>query len=430
MASLAKFVSVAVSRSGGDTEANPLWYMANVFPSEAEFHSFTSLIRPSFSEKMGKGYTEMQWAPIDSSREDFIGEFQPVVYSAFSNSGYSINELSDIGNLVTALRNDEDGTQLDSRAEKVARLAKTLNPIMVSTWLDVAPTLFGITASSSKFETEAKLAQVTMETAICLYGAIFRERDLSNDIRSQAVDDINALLGYMSPYLPRSSESGDPELEDFTRALSLSYCELTSMTALASQCDIKNASKSRATLKLKQFKALSTQLSRVREYVAEALNGELKSVSHPMGYSLTSTAYAALLPTIWSLVNFQSDNGDSDLSTNIRMACIKHATRTSSKSAVKRPATLFVGMLLMLYGFRGSPLGRQKILMSEEIDAFREWYQQLPKVLWELGVSDPSLTEVVLSQFLLNFIVIGVSRLFCGYYYESASEARRYWILV
>lgn len=33
-------------------------------------------------------------------------------------------------------------------------------------------------------------------------------------------------------------------------------------------------------------------------------------------------------------------------------------------------------------------------VIPEEITRLRDWYQQLPKVLWEAGANDPNLAEV------------------------------------
>lgn len=130
-------------------------------------------------------------------------------------------------------------------------------------------------------------------------------------------------------------------------------------------------------------------------------------------------AYMALLPTIWSLLNQPSPNA-RQISSNVLRAMLEHATKTSSKSAVKKPTLEFVARLVLvslsLVKFclqrlsylhlkleterqyqGGLRVGRN----SEETEKFGEWVVHLPKVLWELGSSNLSTTEVIL-RFLLR----------------------------
>ena len=105
-------------------DATSLWYMANIFPSEEAFFSFSSLIRPSLVDKAGRGYIEMEWTAVESSKEDFIGAYEATTYQGLSSMEYSTNELSDIGHLMNALRCNEDGVQpsksrSDTQVEKV-----------------------------------------------------------------------------------------------------------------------------------------------------------------------------------------------------------------------------------------------------------------------------------------------------------------------
>jgi pre-rRNA-processing protein IPI1 len=61
------------------------------------------------------------------------------------------------------------------------RLAHTLHPILVSTWLDVAPSVF--VADASGDEISAQLAISVAQIAGCLYGTIFRDTDLVRSMR-------------------------------------------------------------------------------------------------------------------------------------------------------------------------------------------------------------------------------------------------------
>ena len=56
------------------------------------------------------------------------------------------------------------------------RLAHTLHPILVSTWLDVAPSVFVADRSGDNLNSE--LAISIVQIAGSLYGTIFRDVDL------------------------------------------------------------------------------------------------------------------------------------------------------------------------------------------------------------------------------------------------------------
>lgn len=87
----------------------------------------------------------------------------------------------------------------------------------------------------------------------------------------------------------------------------------------------------------------STIGKRVTEFVLGCLRGEIRSNLQPMGQLLTSSAYAALLPTVWSLIN-----DPTGASAQILEATVTHGMRTPSASAVKVDSITFVGKLLLV----------------------------------------------------------------------------------
>ncbi|KAF8576820.1 hypothetical protein K439DRAFT_1397060 [Ramaria rubella] len=400
LSSLACFLHSAISpfssslSSTKHESTTTTWYMASSFSSHSEFNFFCSLIHPHHSANSNGSIHEVEWCNFVSRPNSgaFIGTFDYAVDWVI-DSCFSLSELGEIDQAVDNLTTTSaPASQPYSTSSRVARLAHTLHPILVSTWLDVASNVFGVGASRS--EVDAQLAISVSRIAGCLYGTIFRDTDMPIDARTTAFNDITALLGYMAVYLPSISESGEIQSEEFSRDLSFAYCELTSLAVLASEFDaVKINSKNHATSQAKRNKALSIQIDQVGEYVVKALDGELRSASHPLGYSLTASAYTMLLPTVWSLLKYQ----DAAENATILSSCINHAIRTSSKSATKRPAIQFVGMLALLHSEHETPI---TVLKSDELGQFRDWFQQLPKVLWEVGIGDPPLSEIILRLLL------------------------------
>ncbi|KAF8519064.1 hypothetical protein JB92DRAFT_2900438 [Gautieria morchelliformis] len=410
LSSLSSFLRKAISSPLSQSEsASVFWFMASSFTTHTEFLSFCSLIHPRHDLVAGSSTNETEWSHTirQFNPEDFVGVFDCALGSRVSNE-FSLSELGGVGQAVDMLKSDFASTsQSSSTTSRMARLAHTLHPILVSTWLDVAPSVF--VADASGDETSALLAISVAQIAGCLYGTIFRDVDLAGDVRSIAFNDLTALLGYMSTYLPCISQTGKTQSEEVSRDLSFAYCELTSLAVLASQYYSTNAileTNPSAKPEPKQTKALSIQADRVGEYVVKALEGELKTVSQPLGHSLTASAYTMLLPTIWSFLRYQSTVESVAISSRIRLACINHALRVSSKSGAKGVATQFIGLMVLLHSQRNSHM----TLTANELERFRGWIQQLPKVLWEVGGRDPSLTETILR--ILLHIALRRSALF------------------
>ena len=80
------------------------------------------------------------------------------------------------------------------------------------------------------------------------------------------------------------------------------------------------------------------------------LRGEMSASSGlqpAISRSIGPSAYTALLPTIWALIDgevLENSNPNEDVFT----AVLEHATRASSTSAVKRHTVEFVGRILLV----------------------------------------------------------------------------------
>lgn len=93
--------------------------------------------------------------------------------------------------------------------------------------------------------------------------------------------------------------------------------------------------------------ALSMQTLRVSEYVIQLLHGD--TVSLQLRRSLTSTAYLALLPTVWALINTTASS-HQEMSVSVLEATLEHAFKTPSKSALKKHTIGFVARIVLVSG--------------------------------------------------------------------------------
>lgn len=151
------------------------------------------------------------------------------------------------------------------------------------------------------------------------------------------------------PFRPSAVSTREIKVEQSFQELNIIYCELISLLVLISHNRPvgKSRGKARATTHSKSDGALSIQAQRVSDYVTELLRGEPVGGSSQLGQPLSSEAYVALLPTIWSLVNQGSPNESSTVD-GIILATLNHAIKTSSKSAVKSSTVEFVARIVLV----------------------------------------------------------------------------------
>jgi pre-rRNA-processing protein IPI1 len=264
-------------------------------------------------------------------------------------------------------------------------LARTLHSTLISTFLDCAPSVFS--PNGKVDETQAKLIVAVAEIARHLYGAILQSTsdtvcrsllgnccliDMSKDSerRAGACADLKSILGYMAPYFPfklngsreiKVDEKVIPwrfphpefiyQAEQIFQSLNLIYCELTSLLILTS--DTASIRRDKRTVQGQEGSknSLQSQTERVSDYVVELLNGASLSTSQ-LGRPLTQSAYTALLPTIWSLINNANPNL-RDVSSDVLQATIDHASRVSSKAASKQVTVEFIARIILVSRFVG-----------------------------------------------------------------------------
>ncbi|KAJ7103428.1 hypothetical protein B0H15DRAFT_812209 [Mycena belliarum] len=395
--SLSTFLRHAVSSSSHNARENSksppvssidTWYLASWFLTPEAYGVFDRLLRPRHFPP-GNSVTQKTWqSEADLECE---GDVLSQNYFLASSSGgaWTLQQLSDsVGNTVK-----EDGHE----STFVRHLARTLHSTLISTFLDCAPSVFS--PNGKVDETQAKLILAVAEITRHLYGAILQSTsDRDSERRSASCADIKSILGYMSPYFPfQLNGAREIKAEQIFQALNLIYCELTSLLILTAEVAPARRDKRATQAQPGSKNALQVQTERVSDYVVQLLNGESLSNSQ-LGRPLTQSAYAALLPTIWSLIS-NVDPNLSDVSTDVLQATIAHASRTSSKSALKQTTVEFMARVVLLDTepqFRGHPTFGSNI--AEKV---AEWLCHLPKCLWEIGSTNLAATEIIL-RFLIN----------------------------
>lgn len=271
-------------------------------------------------------------------------------------------------------------------------LAATLQPTLLSTFLDCAPAAFS--PAGNPPENELQMALVISQIARSLYSSLLQVRSdcldnvwsnvsylQSNGGGGKDAENLTAILGYMSPYFPFSTSGGLAsakrdikvisccytmsqinsrlwQVESTFETLNLIYCEMTSLLVLASASPAPSISRRAATTRnnakkpapsaLAQSGGTPLQVDRVKAYVTQLLRGELPRGSNTqttLPHPISHTSYSALLPAIWALISTPSQGQHPD---ELLIALIDHALKASSGSGVKKDTVQLVGLLALV----------------------------------------------------------------------------------
>jgi len=123
--------------------------------------------------------------------------------------------------------------------------------------------------------------------------------------------------------------------------------------------------------------------------------------------SLSRTAYADLLPVLWSLLSLSPQGSCPECGISceaagsvarVWSAVLEHCFGAPPTSRVKRLAVEFVASIILLQSDR-QYIGPFRVGQS----VVDEWMEGLPRLLWDIGSKDPSCTQLVLRVLLTVF---------------------------
>ncbi|KAG6888689.1 hypothetical protein C0995_006679 [Termitomyces sp. Mi166 len=392
---------LSTSASRHSSSSLNTWFLLPSFARPRDYYSFEQILQGSQSSTRN----HCQWREIvdpEDNEDNFPGTFTAADTPTVSDD-FNLQKLVDISNVIGPSESDAVN---DRGAELIVRLARTLQSTLIATFLDCAPSIFMPGGNPS--ETQVQLVLAVGQIARTLYGVIL-QASVSSKMKNAASDDLNTLLGYMTPYFPFTSGTKDVKVGQAFQDLNLIFSELTSLLVLTTNVEISRLTRRRKARQINSWvpgnkfhNSLSIQTQRVSTYILRLLDGEPVSGSQ-LGRTLAPAAYVSLLPAIWALLN---DNGSAHHESNdsaILNAVISHSMKTSSKSALKRLTIEFVARLILLstdpryhghFRLDHDPSGTAKV---------QEWVSHLPQPLWEIGASNFPVSEII-TRFLLRII--------------------------
>ncbi|RPD64943.1 hypothetical protein L227DRAFT_591208 [Lentinus tigrinus ALCF2SS1-6] len=416
--SLASFLSHAITsawhnqesaEASSSTVTTPAWYFSSSFASSNAFDAFDTLLHPVTSAEGSRQPTRTWHDDVSPEEDGFVGTFPLASWAP--SAAWTIADLNHIDVAISTLNGGRVDQGTSTEVACAVQLAKTVHSILVSTFLDCAPSVFS--PSSGPPDVELQMVLVVCRICRSLYGRILQDYAETNTSHQSAEADLQSILSYLSPYFPftvtgPSTMKRDIRTEQAFQDLNLIFCELSSFLLLASQRHPPPQPMANGKVRLGKSKRTGVtpgsmsavqarQIERISMYIAQLLQGQAPSgtVQSSIPRPVTPQAYIALLPTIWSLLNSQIPEL-AEASESMFAVVLEHATRASSTSVVKRHTVDFIGRLILLDG-EAEYTGTFRAGTSEDQDTkLQEWILQLPKALWELGGNHPATSETII----------------------------------
>ncbi|KAF8168025.1 hypothetical protein B0H34DRAFT_683973 [Crassisporium funariophilum] len=396
--SFSTFLRVALSpldfnlgfQHGNSTHSLNAWFMKNAFPTQQAHRAFEKLFDSTCLPDSQKQHSSRSWqAEVEPEDEfgDFFVQSYPLVEAKsdpWTFQGLAI--AADVSGVSETIYN----ARL-AQINFIAHLAKTLHSTIIETYLDCAPSVFS--PSSRPSETEVQLVVTIARIARSLYHVVLQSSEQVDNVH---IEHLESIVNYMAPYFPTASE--DAKFDQFYEEYNLIFCELTSLLVNTSRSNSSRSAQKRKAQD-KRIQAASSKLSiqteRVTQYVVRRLRGEAASgTSQQIVTMLNPSAYLALLPTMWAMINNPSLNQQG--THELMHATLDHALKVTSKSACKRLTIEFVARLNLL-GSESPYQGEFKVSKDPAVKAKLEtWFLHLPQVLWELGSANLPTTETTL----------------------------------
>ncbi|SCV70817.1 BQ2448_3579 [Microbotryum intermedium] len=437
LSTLARFLQVALSPStpvastSTSTGASHPWYFSSSFSSIRSYENFISSFPHSATS-----VTKIQ----DDDYQGHSVESYPLASENFDRD-FSLDTLG-LVHPPPAAYSTPSTTSASSPT-----LLSILHPTLLSTFLDAAPAAFSPTEplSSSTFPSSDLAAVVAVVgVAQSLYqrelGRSFAYTSTSSNT-NEARKSLVMLLGHAAAYFPFGSDDlreRSNEAKSQLLSLNLSFSALVSLLVLNDPSESAHASSLNATwtagkkkkktaTKLRKQEELGSKfqlmVQNVEEWVIDALEGELKSTSQPLGMTLGVEAIEGLIPTIWALLNRSvSTSGlksgvDHDRTTEkgresaLWKAVLYHFDKANAGGETKKLSFLFIARIVMLQSdpsyidWFTIPTSSASSSSGSSID---KWLLSLPKYLWELGTKNPQTSEMVLTFLLKTVATLSV----------------------
>ncbi|RXW23471.1 hypothetical protein EST38_g2389 [Candolleomyces aberdarensis] len=358
--SLSTFLKHALGNESSETssqeEADPTkhmraWFLMNAFNTRDAFLEFEQLLQPQQSSQ-GRIHPHQLWkehVEFEDDDDEFISLYP--LASTSTVHPWTLQELANVLENPIAVGSTESSSGSDKSF--AGRIAQTLHPSLVATFLDYAPAAFSPSGSPS--DTDIDLVLAVSRIAHTLYKTVFQEVDKAREVHEE---ELQSLLGYMTPYFAAQSvASRKIRFDQFHEEYNLIYCELAALLMIASKGEPRlsrkrkarepQSSSSRSSSKRNAHETLRKQAAAISDFITEKLQG--RGASSGISSNISPSAYLTLLPTIWTLINNsnlvlladpQDQPQQGSTNNEVLQVTLDHAVKVSSKAATRHPSAV------------------------------------------------------------------------------------------
>ncbi|KAH9470364.1 hypothetical protein MJO28_017589 [Puccinia striiformis f. sp. tritici] len=400
--SLARFIGAASSLDSQQSSKNsmPLWIFRSAFRKERDFDTFQVLLTesaPPTQDHSATGSHTLNTEHYNSTNSHTFERFS----EAFLESDNLQGNMSNPSGMGAESSGSTDRSlTTHPTPDNSLHLLRAMHPVMLSIFLDTAPTAFqeelgSNSATMTSSSSAGASVSPSLELVNCVVTSLHRlwQASLAADlaIESKDVKSLETILMKMAPYFIFGADDISPqgtELRHLLQNLNLMYCDLVSLLALVKP-DCSNT--------------VTIQLNQVGSYITRLLENKVISTNSNTG-AMQPEAYRGIFPIVWSLLKhdlIQRENSKAERASwasRVVGAFIDHLNDLSPNSELKYLGVNFLARLCIMDDLPGCQLACElDVLTPETQDKLRQWMMGLPKLLWQLGTKNPATSHLVLS---------------------------------
>ncbi|CAG8574334.1 108_t:CDS:10 [Ambispora gerdemannii] len=314
----------------------------------------------------------------------------------------NLNSTSD-----SSYRNS-DNTSVIGRLSGAKRLLDYIHPLLLSMWLDAAPSVF----ASFNFSIHDTSALRILYLILNIMKILWRTVLLSpaEEIKEFIMPYWNQLFKYLAVYFPFGWESNmhDNKIESILSEMNIIFSEMVSSYILIiSENKLTNQHGLPSYRHKSDHKGIQHSESKLAASHLNSIDQVVKYVLHILRYprnnndtkiipsatiNIKPELFSSLFPTIMCLLNCI----DQDQQLIVCQAFIDYSKRCHSQSTTKRTCIEFIADIFEL---QSHPLytGNFKIQSNNALSSLiQTWLLSLPKILWELKLNNLETSKKIL----------------------------------
>ncbi|CAG8710084.1 7349_t:CDS:10, partial [Gigaspora margarita] len=232
-------------------------------------------------------------------------------------------------------KSDYDYSTAQERVTGTKDLLNILNPILLSLWLDTAPSLFGTISSLTRITSALQIVYLVMKimnNAWLRNSFILMLNDKQDILDKQWIENnLTPLLKHFIIYFPFGAESSDVcdiKVESIIQEMNIIFCELVILYLAATSSNLMKVDKNKKGILIntetgssfqKQINAETKSFFRKQKKISKAETHELHSlwIEKIAEYSVKgenrlpkvgfkSEHLKNLIPTLWGLLNYSN----------------------------------------------------------------------------------------------------------------------------